>query len=90
MIEARGLTKRFGDQLAVDQLSFTVEPGRITGFLGPNGAGKTTTMRLILGLDRPTRGSVTVHGKEFRQLAQREIQYFIARRVHQRLRRADH
>jgi ABC-2 type transport system ATP-binding protein len=65
MIEARGLTKRFGDKLAVDQLSFAVEPGRITGFLGPNGAGKTTTMRLILGLDRPTRGSVTVNGKEF-------------------------
>ena len=68
MIEARGLTKRFGGKVAVDQLSFTVEPGRITGFLGPNGAGKTTTMRLILGLDRPTRGSVTVRGKDFRQL----------------------
>jgi ABC-2 type transport system ATP-binding protein len=65
MIEARGLTKRFGDKLAVDQLSFTVEPGRITGFLGPNGAGKTTTMRLILGLDHPTSGSVTVNGREF-------------------------
>ena len=69
MIEARGLTKRFGDRLAVDQLTFTVEPGRITGFLGPNGAGKTTTMRLILGLDRPTGGSVTVHGKQFSGLA---------------------
>ena len=69
MIEARGLTKRFGDKLAVDQLTFTVEPGRITGFLGPNGAGKTTTMRLILGLDRPNQGTVTVHGKEFSQLA---------------------
>jgi ABC-2 type transport system ATP-binding protein len=68
MIEAQGLTKRFGDKVAVDQLSFAVEPGRITGFLGPNGAGKTTTMRLILGLDRPTHGSVTVNGKEFRQL----------------------
>jgi ABC-2 type transport system ATP-binding protein len=65
MIEARGLTKRFGDKLAVDQLSFTVEPGRITGFLGPNGAGKTTTMRLILGLDHPTGGSVAVNGREF-------------------------
>ena len=65
MIEARGLTKRFGDKLAVDQLSFTVEPGRITGFLGPNGAGKTTTMRLILGLDHATDGSVTVNGREF-------------------------
>ena len=69
MIEARGLTKRYADKLAVNQLTFTVEPGRITGFLGPNGAGKTTTMRLILGLDRPTGGSVTVHGKEFSQLA---------------------
>ena len=69
MIEARGLTKRFGDKLAVDQLTFTVEPGRITGFLGPNGAGKTTTMRLILGLDRPSRGSVTVLGRDFGKLA---------------------
>ncbi len=66
MIEAQGLTKRFGDKTAVDHLSFAVEPGRITGFLGPNGAGKTTTMRLILGLDHPTSGSVTVNGREFR------------------------
>ncbi|HEX7992714.1 MAG TPA: ATP-binding cassette domain-containing protein, partial [Streptosporangiaceae bacterium] len=65
MIEAVGLTKRYGDTLAVDNLSFSVEPGRITGFLGPNGAGKTTTMRLILGLDRPTSGTVTVDGKRF-------------------------
>jgi ABC-2 type transport system ATP-binding protein len=65
MIEARGLTKRFGDTLAVDNLTFTVEPGKITGFLGPNGAGKTTTMRLILGLDRPTGGTVTVNGRPF-------------------------
>jgi len=69
MIEAKGLTKRYGDTLAVDHLSFTVEPGRITGFLGPNGAGKTTTMRLILGLDRPTSGTVTVNGKPFSRLA---------------------
>jgi len=69
MIEAQGLTKRYGDTLAVDHLSFAVEPGRITGFLGPNGAGKTTTMRLILGLDRPTSGTVTVNGKHFSQLA---------------------
>jgi ABC-2 type transport system ATP-binding protein len=69
MIEARGLTKRYGDTLAVDDLSFDVEPGRITGFLGPNGAGKTTTMRLILGLDWPTSGSVTVNGKPFGKLA---------------------
>ncbi|MHB1595997.1 MAG: ABC transporter ATP-binding protein [Streptosporangiaceae bacterium] len=69
MIEARSLTKRYGDTLAVDHLSFAVEPGKITGFLGPNGAGKTTTMRLILGLDRPTSGSVTVNGKPFPRLA---------------------
>jgi ABC-2 type transport system ATP-binding protein len=68
MIEARGLAKRYGDKLAVDDLSFTVQPGRVTGFLGPNGAGKTTTMRMILGLDRPTAGSVTVHGKPFDEL----------------------
>jgi ABC-2 type transport system ATP-binding protein len=65
MIEARGLTKRYGGTVAVDNLSFTVEPGKITGFLGPNGAGKTTTMRLILGLDRPTSGTVTIDGKPF-------------------------
>jgi ABC-2 type transport system ATP-binding protein len=69
MIEARGLTKRYGDTVAVDDLSFGVEPGRITGFLGPNGAGKTTTMRLILGLDHPTSGTVTVNGKPFAELA---------------------
>jgi ABC-2 type transport system ATP-binding protein len=69
MIEARGLTKRYGGTLAVDHLSFSVEPGKITGFLGPNGAGKTTTMRLILGLDRPTEGTVSVNGKPFGQLA---------------------
>ena len=69
MIEARGLTKRYGGALAVDNLSFTVEPGKITGFLGPNGAGKTSTMRLILGLDRPTAGTVTVNGKPFGRLA---------------------
>ena len=65
MIEARGLTKRYGEKLAVDDLSFTVSPGRVTGFLGPNGAGKSTTMRMILGLDRPTCGSVTVNGASF-------------------------
>jgi ABC-2 type transport system ATP-binding protein len=70
MIEAEGLTKRYGDTLAVDNLSFTVAPGRITGFLGPNGAGKTTTMRLILGLDRPTAGRVTVNGKPFDHASQ--------------------
>jgi ABC-2 type transport system ATP-binding protein len=69
MIEARSLTKRYGEKIAVDHLSFSVEPGKITGFLGPNGAGKTTTMRLILGLDHPSVGSVTINGKAFRQLA---------------------
>jgi ABC-2 type transport system ATP-binding protein len=65
MIEAIGLTKRYGDRLAVDSLSFAVKPGQVTGFLGPNGAGKSTTMRLILGLDAPTSGSVTIEGKPF-------------------------
>ncbi len=68
MIEARSLSKRYGDTIAVDDLSFTVEPGKITGFLGPNGAGKTTTMRLILGLDRPSSGTVTVNGMPFHEL----------------------
>jgi ABC-2 type transport system ATP-binding protein len=67
MIEARGLTKDYGDKRAVDDLSFTVEPGIVTGFLGPNGSGKSTTMRLILGLDAPTAGSVTVNGKSYRE-----------------------
>jgi len=65
MIEAFGLTKRYGDKVAVDDLSFTVRPGRVTGFLGPNGAGKSTTMRMILGLDRPTAGTVTVGGQSY-------------------------
>ncbi len=65
MIEARGLTKRYGTTLAVDGLSFDVHPGHVTGFLGPNGAGKSTTMRLVLGLDRPNAGHVTVAGKQY-------------------------
>ncbi|MGY5885046.1 ABC transporter ATP-binding protein [Modestobacter lacusdianchii] len=65
MIVARGLTKTYGSTTAVDHLSFTVEPGRVTGFLGPNGAGKSTTMRMILGLDRPTSGSATVNGRSY-------------------------
>jgi len=69
MIEATGLTKRYGDTTAVDGLSFRVEPGKITGFLGPNGAGKTTTMRMILGLDEPSAGTVTVNGRSFRAAA---------------------
>ena len=67
-IEARGLTKRYGDKAAVDNLTFTVRPGMVTGFLGVNGAGKSTTMRLILGLDSPTKGTVTVNGKLFSRL----------------------
>jgi ABC-2 type transport system ATP-binding protein len=66
MIDARGLTKNYGDKRAVDNLSFTVQPGVVTGFLGPNGSGKSTTMRLVLGLDRPNKGNVTVNGKAYR------------------------
>jgi ABC-2 type transport system ATP-binding protein len=69
MIEARGLTKRYGAKVAVDDLSFGIEPGKVTGFLGPNGAGKTTTMRCILGLDYPDAGTVTVAGKAYQDLA---------------------
>ncbi|MER7282517.1 ATP-binding cassette domain-containing protein [Dactylosporangium sp. NPDC000244] len=68
MIEAVGLTKRYGDRVAVDRLSFTVCPGQVTGFLGPNGAGKSTTMRMIVGLDAPTAGTVTVNGRPFAAL----------------------
>ena len=70
MIEAHNLTKRYGDKVAVDHLSFTVESGKVTGFLGPNGAGKSTTMRLVLGLDRPQTGSATINGRRYRDLAQ--------------------
>src|SRR6201997_890556 len=68
MIEARGLSKRYGDKLAVDDLSFTVRPGRVTGFLGAHGAGKTTTTRMTLGLHPPTAGSVPVNGKPFAEV----------------------
>ena len=68
MIEAHGLSKRYGSTLAVDDLSFEVLSGRVTGFLGPNGAGKSTTLRMILGLDAPSGGSVTVGGKAYRSL----------------------
>ncbi|MGY1830481.1 ABC transporter ATP-binding protein [Geodermatophilus sp. SYSU D01180] len=70
MIEVRGLTKRYGDVLAVDDLSFDVAPGTVTGFLGPNGAGKSTTMRMVLGLDRPTAGTALVGGRRFAELAE--------------------
>ena len=66
MIDVQGLSKRYGDRLAVDDLTFTVKPGIVTGFLGPNGAGKSTTMRLILGLDRPSAGRATVNGRAYR------------------------
>jgi ABC-2 type transport system ATP-binding protein len=70
MIEVRNLTKRYGATTAVDDLSFTVRPGLVTGFLGPNGAGKSTTMRMILGLDRPTGGEALVGGKRYADLAE--------------------
>ena len=65
MIEARAVSKRYGDKTAVDDLTFTVRPGVVTGFLGPNGAGKSTTIRMIMGLDAPTSGSVTVNGQAY-------------------------
>ncbi|CAO5190479.1 ABC-2 type transport system ATP-binding protein [Frankia sp. AiPs1] len=68
MIEARGLTKRYGRTVAVNDLSFAVAPGKVTGFLGPNGAGKSTTMRMILGLDNPTAGTVRINGKRYADL----------------------
>ncbi|WIV61772.1 ABC transporter ATP-binding protein [Amycolatopsis nalaikhensis] len=67
-IEIRGLTKRYGPDTVVDDLSFTVEPGQVTGFLGPNGAGKTTTMKMIVGLAAPTRGQVTIGGRRYGDL----------------------
>jgi ABC-2 type transport system ATP-binding protein len=69
MIEVRGLTKRYGAKVAVDDLTFGIEPGKVTGFLGPNGAGKTTTMRLILGLDYPESGTILLDGKKYHDLA---------------------
>lgn len=68
MIEARGLTKRYGRTVAVDSLDFDVRPGAVTGFLGPNGSGKSTTMRMVVGLDRPDRGSARIHGKAYHDL----------------------
>jgi ABC-2 type transport system ATP-binding protein len=68
VIEVRNVSKRYGDKLAVDDLTFTVKPGVVTGFLGPNGAGKSTTMRVILGLDAPTSGTATVNGSSYRDL----------------------
>jgi ABC-2 type transport system ATP-binding protein len=85
MIEVRGLSKRYGDTVAVDDLTFEVKPGLVTGFLGPNGAGKTTTMRMVLGLDEPTGGTATVGGRRYRELAapMREVGALLdARAVH--------
>src|SRR5947209_18025657 len=67
-IEAQGLTKRYGGKAAVDGLSFTVAPGRVTGFLGPNGAGKSTSMRLLLGLERPDAGRARINGRTYASL----------------------
>jgi ABC-2 type transport system ATP-binding protein len=69
MIEARQLTKRYGEKIAVDRADFTVRPGTVTGFLGPNGAGKSTTMRMVIGLDTPTSGSVRVNGRRYAEHA---------------------
>jgi ABC-2 type transport system ATP-binding protein len=85
VIEARNLTKDYGEKRAVDDLTFDVRPGIVTGFLGPNGSGKSTTMRLILGLDRPTRGHVTVNGKPYaeHQAPLREVGALLeARSIH--------
>jgi ABC-2 type transport system ATP-binding protein len=93
MIEVHGLTKRYGETLAVDELSFSVEPGRVTGFVGPNGAGKSTTMRLILGLDAPDAGSALVGGREYATLETplREVGALLdAGDVHPGLRARDH
>jgi ABC-2 type transport system ATP-binding protein len=68
MIELTGLTKRYGDTTAVDDLSFTVRPGHVTGFLGPNGSGKSTTMRMVLGLDHPTAGEARLNGRPYTDL----------------------
>jgi ABC-2 type transport system ATP-binding protein len=93
MIEAHGLVKRYGSTTAVDDLSFSIRPGLVTGFLGPNGAGKTTTMRMILGLDAPTQGSVTVAGRSYRDLPapMREVGALLdAKAVHGGRRARDH
>jgi ABC-2 type transport system ATP-binding protein len=93
MIEARSLTKRYGSKVALDDVSFTVRPGVVTGFLGPNGAGKSTTMRMIVGLDRPTSGSVTVNGRPYADHAAplREVGVLLdAKAVHSGRSASDH
>ena len=93
MIEARNLVKRYGSTMAVDDLSFSIRPGMVTGFLGPNGAGKTTTMRMIVGLDAPAQGSVTVGGRSYRDLPapMREVGALLdAKALHGGRRACDH
>lgn len=93
MIEVANVSKRFGSTVAVDDLSFQVAPGRVTGFLGPNGAGKTTTLRMVVGLARPTAGSATVAGRPYRELAVplREVGALLdARAVHPGRTAVDH
>jgi ABC-type transport system involved in cytochrome c biogenesis ATPase subunit len=93
MIEAHGLVKRYGSTMAVNDLSFSIRPGMVTGFLGPNGAGKTTTMRMILGLDAPAQGSVTVGGRSYRDLPapMREVGALLdAKALHGGRRACDH
>src|SRR5262245_12963493 len=93
MIEVENLSKRYGRTLAVDRLSFTVRPGRVTGFLGPNGAGKSSTIRMILDLDAPTGGRVRVNGGRYRDLRDplRHVGFLLeARSVHGGRRARDH
>ena len=93
VIEVTDLTKRYGSTVAVDGLSFTVEPGHVTAFLGPNGSGKSTTMRVILGVDAPTAGRVLVHGQRYVDLPAplREVGAMLdARAVHPGRTAADH
>ena len=93
MIEVAGLTKQYKSVRAVDDLTFKVEPGQVTGFLGPNGAGKSTTMRMILGLDKPTAGTALVHGKPYRELKNplREVGALLdAKAVHSNRTAANH
>ncbi|MFG1609526.1 ATP-binding cassette domain-containing protein [Actinoplanes sp. NPDC049265] len=92
-IRARGLTKRCGAKLAVDDLSFTARPGVVTGFLGPNGAGKSTTMRMLFGLSKPTAGTITIGGRRIGELdhpARTIGALFDARAVHPHRAAADH
>ena len=93
MIDVAGLTKQYGSVRAVDDLTFQVKPGQVTGFLGPNGAGKSTTMRMILGLDKPTAGSARIHGKPYRELRNplREVGALLdAKAVHSNRTAANH